>query len=127
MSEPIEFEKQPGLKFKTLGKITNPFPRIVWNLYLKLVKENRKITTTWNLLELEITNHHFTHEPRAVTMKLCQPKRKCLEAVPTHLQNHVVWSRTHQCSVKSYAITPSTKCYSNEILFMRVLTHHEIE
>ena len=34
----------------------------------------------------------FTHESRAVTMKLWEPKRKCPKAVPTHLQNHVVWS-----------------------------------
>ena len=37
---------------------------------------------------------HFTHESRAVTMKLCEPKRKCSKVVPKHLQNHVVWSRT---------------------------------
>ena len=37
---------------------------------------------------------HFTHEPRAVTVKLWEPKRKCQKAVPTHLQDHLVWSRT---------------------------------
>jgi hypothetical protein len=43
---------------------------------------------------------HFTHEPRAVTMRLWEPKRKCPKAVPRHLQNHscghgpssVLWS-----------------------------------
>ena len=40
------------------------------------------------------------------------PKRKCPKAmVPTHPQNHVVWSRTLKCSVKPYVIGPSTKCY----------------
>ena len=29
-----------------------------------------------------------------------KPKRKCPKAVPTHLQNHVVWSRTLKISVK---------------------------
>ena len=62
---------------------------------------------------------HFTHEPRAVTMKLWEPKRKCPKAIPTHLQNHVLWSRTLECSVKSYVTGPSTKCHFKEILFMR--------
>jgi len=43
---------------------------------------------------------HFTHEPRAVTMKLWEPKRKCPKAVRTHLQNHLVWSQTLKCRVK---------------------------
>jgi hypothetical protein len=33
---------------------------------------------------------HFTHEPRAVSRKLWESKRKCPKAVPRHLQNHVV-------------------------------------
>ena len=57
---------------------------------------------------------HFTHEPRAVTMMLREPKRKCPKAVPTHLQHHVVWSQVLKCSVKSYATGLSTKCYFNE-------------
>ena len=32
-----------------------------------------------------------------------------------------------KCSVKSYVIGLSTKCCSNEILFMLVLTHDKIE
>jgi hypothetical protein len=36
-------------------------------------------------------------------------------------QNRVVWSRTLKCSVKSYVTGPSTKCYFNEFLFIRVL------
>ena len=70
---------------------------------------------------------HFTHEPRAMTRKLWEPKRKCLKAVPRHLQNHVVWSRTLKCSVKSYVTMPSSKCYFCEFLYVRVLTHDEIE
>jgi hypothetical protein len=34
---------------------------------------------------------HFTHEPRAMTMKLREPKRKCPKAIPAHLQIHVQW------------------------------------
>ena len=41
-------------------------------------------------------------------------------------QIHVVWSQTLECSVKAYVAGPSTKCYFNEILFMRVLTHDKI-
>ena len=80
---------------------------------------NENLPTTWiNLLRAPPT-----HEPRAVTMKLWEPKRKCSKAVPTHLQNHVVWSRTLKCSVKSYVTEPSTKIYFNEFLFMQALTH----
>ena len=32
-----------------------------------------------------------------------------------------------ECSVKSYVVRPSTKCYFIECLFMRVLTHDKIE
>jgi hypothetical protein len=70
---------------------------------------------------------HFTREPRAVTMKLWEPNRKCSKAVPTHLQNHVAWSQTLECSVKAYVSGPLTKCYINEFLLMRVLTHDKIE
>jgi hypothetical protein len=70
---------------------------------------------------------HFTHEARAMTMKLWEPKRKRPEVVPRHLQNHVVWSRILKCSVKSHVTGPSTKCYFNEFLFTRVLTHDKIE
>jgi hypothetical protein len=66
---------------------------------------------------------HFTHEPRAVTMKLWESKRKCPKFVPTHFQNHEVWSQILKCSVKSYATGPSTKCYFKELMFMRILTH----
>jgi hypothetical protein len=73
------------------------------------------------------TQGHFTHEPRAVTLKLWEPKRKGPKAVATHLQNHVVvWSQTLKCSVKPYVIGPSTKCYFNEFLFMWVLTHDKL-
>ena len=32
----------------------------------------------------DTTYGHFTHEPKAVTMKLREVKRKCPKAVPTH-------------------------------------------
>ena len=64
---------------------------------------------------------HFTHEPRAVTMKLWEPNRKCPKAVPTHLHNHVVLSRALKCSVKPFVTGRSTKCYFNEFLFIRSL------
>ena len=56
-----------------------------------------------------------------------EPKRKCPKAVPTHLQYHVVWSRTLKYSVRPYVTGPLTKCYFNERLFMRVLTHDNIQ
>ena len=39
-------------------------------------------------------------------MKLWEPKWKCSKAVPTHLQSHVVWSQTLECSVKPYVTGP---------------------
>jgi hypothetical protein len=73
------------------------------------------------------TKSHFTHEPKGVTMKLWEPKRKCREAVPTHLPNHVARSRTLKCSVKSYVTDPQPKCHFNEFLFMQVLTLDKIK
>ena len=70
---------------------------------------------------------HFTHEPRAVTMKLWKPIRKWSKAVPRHLQNLVVWSRIFKCSMKSYVTGLSTKCYLNALLFVRVLTHDKMK
>jgi hypothetical protein len=66
---------------------------------------------------------YFTHEPRDVTMQLWEPKRESPKTIPRHLQNHVVWSQTLKCSVKSDVTRPSTKCHFNEFLFMRVLPH----
>ena len=60
-------------------------------------------------------------------MKSWEPKRKHPTAIPTHLQNHVVWSQTLKRSVKSHVTGPSTKCYFNEVLFMQVLTHDQIK
>ena len=54
------------------------------------------------------------------------PKESVQRAVPRHLQNHVVCSQTLKCIVKSYVTGPSTKCYSNEFLFVRLLTHDTI-
>ena len=85
---------------------------------------------TWRrgcLQSLPWVTAHFTHKPRAVTMKLWEPKIKNPKAVPRHPQNHVVWSRIVKCSVKSYVTGPSTKCYFNKVLFMWVLTHDKIE
>ena len=63
---------------------------------------------------------HFTHEPRAVTMKLRKPKRKCPKAAQHNLQNHVVRSWILKCNVKSWVTRPSTKCYFNDFLFNRM-------
>ena len=71
---------------------------------------------------------HFTHEPRAVTTRLWEPKRKCLKAaIATHLHDHVVWSQILKCSVKSHVTGPSTTCYFNDFWFTWILTHDKIE
>jgi hypothetical protein len=61
-----------------------------------------------------------------MTKKLWEPKRKCPKAIPRHLQNHVERSRILKCSVKPYVTRPSTKCYFNEFLSIRILTHDRI-
>ena len=43
------------------------------------------------------TKDHFTHEPRAVTMKLWEPERKCPKAVLRYFRNHGVWSWALKC------------------------------
>jgi hypothetical protein len=47
------------------------------------------------------------------------PKESVQRPSQVTLQNHVVWSRILTCSVKPYVTGPTTKCYFNELLFMR--------
>ena len=106
--------------------------RLFWNLTLVSISLQLDINSSDNYTCSMSYLHwyikgHFTHEPRAVTMKLWEPKRKCPKAIPRHLQNHVVWARIFKCSVKSYMTGPSTKCYFNEFLYMPVVTHDKIE
>ena len=69
---------------------------------------------------------HTSQEPWPWNFE--SPKETVQKAiVPTHPQNHVVWSRALECCVKTYAIGLSTNCYFNEYLCMRVLTHDKIE
>ena len=83
----------------------------------------------------ELTHDVHTYGPLHTRAKsrdrgICEsPKEKSVQnAVPIHVQNHhVVWSRMFKCSVKSYVTGPSTKCYFDVLLFMRVLTHDQIE
>jgi hypothetical protein len=137
-----------------IEKVVNPaipeveqFMQFLWyqNLYLccllhdivvyatRLTKSDQVETfvMTWMLTLMigfsELPKGHFTHKPRAVTMKFWEPKRKCPNPIPTHLQTHVVWSRILKCSVKSYVTGPSTKCYFNEFLCMHALTHDKIK
>ena len=44
-----------------------------------------------------------------------------------HPKNHVLWSQTLKCSVKSYVTGPSINNYFNDFLFMRVCTHDKIK
>jgi hypothetical protein len=55
--------------------------------------------------------------------RIVRAQRKVSRGRPNTPQNHVVWSRTLECSVKSYVTQPSTKCYFNVSLFMRGLIH----
>ena len=93
----------------------------------KICRIERVFLSTKTFCWYPITYGYLTHKPRAVTMKLWEPKRKCPKAVPRHLQTHAMWSRTLQCNVKSYVTGPSTKCYFNECQGTQVLTHDKIE
>jgi hypothetical protein len=62
-------------------------------------------------MSVEVCVHHrlyfYTLGPLYTQAKSRDPEivraqRKCPKVVPTHLQNHVVWSRALKCSVKSY-------------------------
>ena len=76
-----------------------------WPLLLDVFKQ-REIPT------------HNTHEPRAVTMKFWEPKRKCPKAVSRHLQHHVMGSRIPpvQCEVICDRAL-------NQLLFQRISIH----
>ena len=60
-------------------------------------------------------------------LEIVRTRKKCPNAVPTHLHRHVVGSQILKCSVKLYVAMPSTKCYFNEYLFMWALTHNTTE
>ena len=59
--------------------------------------------------------------------EIMKARKKVSKAVSTHLQNHVVWSRTLKHNVKSHVMGPSTKCYLNEFLIVHVLTYDKIK
>ena len=64
---------------------------------------------------------HFTKGPRAKCRdhEIVRAQKKVSKGRPkTTSKNHVVWSQTLKCSVKSYVTKSSTKCYFNESLFM---------
>jgi hypothetical protein len=67
---------------------------------------------------------HFHTQAKSRDHEIVRAQTKVPKGRPkTHLQTHIVRSRTFECSVKSYVIGPSTKCYFNESLFKHVLAH----
>ena len=84
--------------------------------------------------KLHLAEGPLTHEPRAVTMKLWEPKQKCPKAVPTHLQTHVcghrssgvVWShmwpgpQSNAISMKFYSCGSSHMIKSNKSIVVSV-------
>jgi hypothetical protein len=83
------------------------FPRFLqtkWVVFPRVLNFNRYLTTS-------VTNSHFTHEPRAMTMESWDTKRKSVQR-PSQDTSKIV-----QCghgpssaNVKSYVSGPSTKC-----------------
>ena len=80
------------------------------NLYVWYIFKPLTLTNGWiaayRYYLFYMVKGHFTHEPRAVTIKVWEPKRKCPKAVSTHLQNHVLCWWILKCSVKSYVTGP---------------------
>ena len=72
-----------------------------------------------------ILKGHFHSCAKSRDHEIIRPQKNA-KAIPRHLQNHVVWSWTLKCSVKSSVTGPSIKCYFNDSLFCRVLTHDTI-
>ena len=65
---------------------------------------------------------HTSQEPWP--WKSWEPKRNMSQGRPQHTsQNHVVWSRALECSVKPYVTGLSTECYFGEFLSMQVFTY----
>jgi hypothetical protein len=68
---------------------------------------------------------HTSQEPWPWSCE--SPEESVQRPCQSHLQNHVAWSRTLKCSVKSYVTGSLNNCYFNKFIFMRVFTHDEIE
>jgi hypothetical protein len=71
-----------------------------------------QLFTMWSLGALNTRANRCDHEIVRVQKKV---SKGCPKAPP------------NSCSVKSYITGPSTKCYFNEFLLMRLLTDDEIE
>ena len=66
--------------------------RYAWRILIRYKPmPHQSCQDTWISQEIRDISSLRAHEPRAVTMKLWEPKRKCPKAVPTHLQNRAVW------------------------------------
>ena len=66
--------------------------RYAWRILIRYKPmPHQSCQETWISQEIRDISSLRAHEPRAVTMKLWEPKRKCPKAVPTHLQNRAVW------------------------------------
>jgi hypothetical protein len=83
--------------------------------------------STWTAISVKYPLGPLHTRSKSRDHEIVRAQKKCPKAVPRHFQNHVVWSHALKCSVKSYVTGPSTKCYLNEHLLIRVLTHGKIE
>ena len=66
----------------------------------------------WKITQVTMKYDPFdatSHEPWPWNYE--SPKESVQRHVPTHLPNHVVWSRTSKCSLNSYVTNPSTERY----------------
>jgi hypothetical protein len=111
----------------------------VWNLATVIVVGARPTCMDTHHVHPQLEFHHISRTshtltwviPRATFHTSQEPwpwnREKMSKGRPKHLQNHLVRSRALKRSVKSYVAEPSTKCYFDECLFMRVLVHDKIK
>jgi hypothetical protein len=68
-----------------------------------------------------------SHTSQELGYKIVRAQKKVFKGRPNIPPKLCSVVTDPDCSVKSYVTGPSTKCYFNECLFMRVLTHDKIE
>ena len=72
----------------------------------------------------EMAMSAISHMSREPWLCNCESPTESVQRPSQHTsKNHVVRSWILKCSVKSYVTGPSTKCYFNNFLFMRILKH----
>ena len=101
---PMQIRKYPTIR-SNYRQIATKASKTSWTL--KQIP-SRYVQTIWE------EHQKFGPRSKCWSMKLWEPKRKCPKAVPRHIPKSCSVVTGPKCSVKSYVIVLSTKCYFNE-------------